>query len=250
MVFLNKILYINPVGTDVFDKPMKDYLDRYKDPDTVIDVTSFKVGPHHLEYYSYDAIIIPYILEEVKKAEKNGYDACVIGCFYDPGLKEAREISNIIVTAPLESSTCIALSLGEKFAIVVGRKKWIPLMMNRVKEYGLEDRLTSFKDIGLGVHDLHKDEKETEKRLYAVIEESLKEGAEVIILGCTAFFGFFKVVQEKYIVPVIDPIIASVKHAEQLIKLKKLCGWSHSKICAYEPPPTSELLAWNLKNLV
>lgn len=245
-----KILYINPVGTDVFDKPMQEYLEKYKDPDTVIGVTSFKTGPHHLEYYSYDAIVVPQILEEVKRAEKNGYDACIIGCFYDPGLKEAREISDVVVTAPLESSTSLALSLGEKFSIIVGRKKWIPLMMSRVREYGLEDRLTSFKDIGLGVHDLHKDEKETERRLYAAVEDSLKEGAEVIILGCTVFFGFYKVVQDKYKVPVIDPIIASLKHAEHLVKLRRLCGWGHSKICTYEPPPASELRAWNLWSLL
>ncbi|MCS7126455.1 MAG: aspartate/glutamate racemase family protein [Aigarchaeota archaeon] len=247
---MGKILYINPVGTDVFDKPMKEYLEQYKNPDNVLHVTSLSKGPKHLEYYSYDAIVIPQILKEVRKAEKEGYDACIIGCFYDPGLKEAREVGNIIVTAPLESSTTLALSLGEKFAIIVGRKKWIPLMMNRVKEYGLVDRLTSFKDVGLGVYDLHKDEKDTERRLYKAVEESIQEGAEVIILGCTVFFGFYKVVQEKYKIPVIDPIIASLKHAELLVEAKKLCGWSHSKICSYESPPTSEILSWNLEEII
>lgn len=247
---MGKILYINPVGTNVFDKPMRDYLEQYRDPDSTIHVTSLPKGPQHLEYYSYDAIVVPQILREIRKAEKEQYDACIIGCFYDPGLREAREVSNIIVTAPLESSTTLALSLGEKFAIIVGRKKWIPLMMNRVKEYGLQDRLTSFKDIGLGVYDLHKDEEETKRRLYEKIEESIREGAEVIILGCTVFFGFYKVVQEKYKIPVIDPIIASLKHAELLIQLKKFCGWGHSKICSYEPPPTTERLSWNLEEIL
>ncbi|MEM2860607.1 MAG: aspartate/glutamate racemase family protein, partial [Nitrososphaerota archaeon] len=204
------ILFINPVGTSIFDKPMKDYLDLYRDSTTNLDVTSFNRGPHHLEYYSYDALMIPHILKEIKNAEKKGYDAAIIGCFYDPGLREAREVSNIVVTAPLESSTSLALSLGDRFSIIVGRKKWIPLMMSRIKEYGLKDRLVSFKDIEMGVHDLHKDESETEKRLINSIEESVKEGAEVVILGCTVFFGFYREVQQKFGIPVIDPIVASL----------------------------------------
>ncbi|MCS7146346.1 MAG: aspartate/glutamate racemase family protein [Nitrososphaerota archaeon] len=245
-----KILYINPVGTDLFDTPTKKYLETYVDRETSIDVVSFESGPHHLEYYSYDALMVPRILREVKRSEKDGYDACVIGCFYDPGLREAREISNIVVTAPLESSASIALSLGDKFSIIVGRKKWIPLMMSRVKEYGLRDRLTSFKDIEMGVHDLHKDERETERRLFKVVGESIEEGAEVVILGCTVFFGFYRQIQEKYNIPVIDPIVAAVKQAEQLVKLKEFCGWSHSRIYSYSPPPTSELQKWNLSDLL
>ncbi len=245
-----RILFINPVGTSIFDKPMKDYLEGYKDPSTNLDVVSFKWGPHHLEYYAYDALVVPQILKEVKKAEKEGYDACIIGCFYDPGLREAREISNIVVTAPLESSTTLALSLGDKFSIIVGRKKWIPLMMSRIKEYGLKDRLVSFKDIEMGVHDLHKDERETERRLMESVEESVNEGAEVVILGCTVFFGFYREVQTRFGIPVIDPIIASLKHAEHHVRLKELCGWAHSRKYTYEPPPLSELQKWGLTDLL
>jgi allantoin racemase len=245
-----RVLFINPVGTSIFDKPMKEYLEEYIEPSTKLDVVSFKSGPHHLEYYAYDALMVPHILSEVKKAEREGYDACIIGCFYDPGLREAREISNIVVTAPLESSTTTALSLGDKFSIIVGRKKWIPLMMSRIKEYGLEDRLVSFKDIEMGVHDLHKDESETERRLMEVVKESVDEGAEVVILGCTVFFGFYREVQKRFGIPVIDPIIASLKHAEQCVRLKELCGWAHSRKYTYEPPPVSELQKWGLTELL
>jgi allantoin racemase len=245
-----KILFINPIGINIFDDPMLKYLEDFKRDDTVLRVSSFEAGPRHLEYYSYDAIVVPRILREIKRAEKDGFDACVIGCFYDPGLREAREISNLVVTAPLESSVNAALSLGDKFSIIVGRKKWIPLMRSRVKEYGLEDRLASFKDIEMGVHDLHKDERETTRRLYSVIEESIKEGSEVIILGCTAFFGFFKHVQERYRIPVIDPVIAALKHAEYLTELKERCGWGQSRLYTYEKPPESEVRAWGLEELL
>jgi len=242
-----RILLINPVGTSAFDEPKKKYLSQYKRPDTVIDVVSLSKGPLHLEYYSYDALVIPEILKLVKKAEREGYDAVIIGCFYDPGLHEAREITNIVVTAPCESSLHIAATLGNKFAIIVGRKKWIPHMMRNVIDYGLKDKLQSFKTVDLGVHDLHKDEEETKRRLIKVAREAVNEGAEVIILGCALFFGFFKELQEIIGVPVIDPLIAALKYAELLTEVKKLAGWTHSKVCEYEPPPEREIKEWGLE---
>jgi allantoin racemase len=247
---MKKILYINPVGTNIFDKPMKDFLEKYKDDETVIEVTSFSRGPQHLEYYSYDAIIMPDLLKTIKKAEKEGYDAAIIGCFYDPGLHEAREISEkIIVTAPAESSFHIASTLGDKFAVIVGRKKWIPLMERNVRNYGFKDKLVSFKSVELGVYDFHKDVEETKKRIVRASQEAIEEGAEVIILGCTVLFGFFEELQKILGVPVVDPIIAALKYAEFLIDLKRKAGWFFSKKYSYEPPPTEEILKWNLSEL-
>ncbi len=244
---VTRILFINPIGTSAFDEPMKKYLEEHKRPDTEIEVVSLAKGPLHLEYYSYDSLVIPEILRIVRRAEKEGFDAAIIGCFYDPGLHEAREVSSIVVTAPCESSLMIAASLGHKFSIIVGRKKWIPLMMRNVVAYGMKDRLASFKSIELGVYELHKDEAETKRRLIAASREALADGAEVIILGCTIFFGFYKELQKIIGVPVIDPVIASLKYAELLVEVKKLAGWGHSKVCEYEAPPETEIKSWGLE---
>ncbi len=246
MIGKNKILFINPVGTSIFDEPMKEYLNEHKMDSTEIEVTSFQSGPLHLEYYSYDSLVIPDILKKVRWAEKEGFDASIIGCFYDPGLYEAREVSNIIVTAPAESSMMIASSLGHKFSIIVGRKKWIPLMERNVINYGMRDRLASFESIDLGVYELHKDEEETKRRLINASKEAVNKGAEVLILGCTIFLGFYRTLQKEIGVPVIDPVVAALKYAELLLELKRVSGWSHSKIGEYESPPTKEVDEWGL----
>jgi hypothetical protein len=46
---------------------------------------------------------------------------------------------------------------------------------------------------------------------------------------------------------VIDPAIAAVQQAEQLIDLRDQFGWSHSKVGGYESPPPSEIVAWRLR---
>jgi allantoin racemase len=72
------------------------------------------------------------------------------------------------------------------------------------------------------------------------------DGAEVIILGCTATYGFYEELQKELAVPVIDSMIASLKTAEFAAELASRLGWSHSKIGGYESPPREDYLAWRL----
>ncbi len=249
-----KILWINPVGGVEFNEPIKNLLEEIKQEDTEVTVVSLanrwgkKIGPKHVEYHFYEEMVLPYTLAEIKWAEKNGFDAAVIGCFYDPGLDTAREIvDDMIVTAPAEAAMAIAMSLGHKFSIIVGRRKWIPQMENNVIKYGLKDRLASFRSVGLGVLDFHRDEKKTAEIIKREARKAVEEdGAEVILLGCTIQFGFYKELQEEIGVPVIDAVIAPFKYAEFLVELKKRFGWKHSKIGGYETPPFEEMDSWNV----
>jgi allantoin racemase len=76
-----KVLWINPVGSDPFDQPIKEFLETVKAPNTEIDVVSLKRGPMHLEYHYYEALILADTLHMVKRAELDGYDAAVISRF-------------------------------------------------------------------------------------------------------------------------------------------------------------------------
>jgi len=128
----NRILFINPFKGEIFDQPIKAFIEKEKRSDTDVEVVSLKRGPEHLEYHYYEALTLVDTLKTIKHAEKEGYDAAVIGCFYDPGLREAREITNsIVITAPAEAAMHIATTLGHQFSIIVGREKWIRFSSGR-----------------------------------------------------------------------------------------------------------------------
>jgi len=243
-----KILWINPIATADYDQALQEWIDEAKRPETQVDVVSLGRGPKHLEYHYYGALILTDVLHLVKRAEKEGYDAAIPGCFYDPGLREAREITDrIVVTAPAEASMLIAAALGHRFSILVGRKKWIPKMHENVVNYGLLERLASFESVDLGVEDFQKDKEETERRLTEAAQRAVEEKlAEVIILGCGLQYGFYQVLQKKLGVPVIDAVVAAVKYAEMGIELRQRFGWGHSKRYEYESPPTEEIKIWEL----
>jgi len=67
----------------------------------------------------------------------------------------------------------------------------------------------------------------------------------VIVLGCTAEFGFFEQLQDDLGVPVIDATVAPFKYAELLGELARI-GWRPSEVGGYAPPPRAELEAFGL----
>ena len=120
-------------------------------------------------------------------------------------------------------------------------------MEENIIKYGLKDRLASFRSINMGVLEFQVKKNETERKLIEEGKKAVEEdGAEVLILGCTVEFGFYKKMQKELNVPVIDATIAPLKYAEFLIDLKRSAGIWHSKKGKYESPPIDEILEWKL----
>lgn len=243
-----RILYIDPVGVEVVAEGQH-FLSSQKRDETELAMVALPRGPEHLEYRYYEALVLVDILHLVQEAEQQGFDAAVIGCFYDVGLQAAREMAEqMVVVAPCEASVHIAATLGDKFSVIVGRRKWVPEMRENVIRYGMGERLASFKSVDLGVLEFHQDEEETARRFIQVGREAVeRDGAEVLILGCTATYGFYRKLHQVLGVPVIDSMIAAFKTAEFAAELKNRFGWSHSKIGGYESPPAEEFGSWRLE---
>ncbi len=218
-----------------------EWLQDHAEPSTIVEGTWFDSGTPHLEYEFYEHLAVHKIIEKTVKAEKAGYDAVVIGCFYDPGLWEARELVRIPVVGVCEASLHVASMLtAGKFSILVGRRKWIPKMAANVKKYGFESRIASWRILNLSVPDM-RDKEKTQRAILrearAAVEEDL---AECVILGCTGMIGQAKRAQEELGIPVLDPVLMGLKIAELRAILWKKYKISHSKIGGYEAPPKEE----------
>jgi len=232
-----KILFIIPCGTDIYDEPCRRTIEEVKRADTEVKIVHLCQGPPHVEYHYYEHIVMDETLKLVKNAEKENYDAVVIDCFYDLGLREARELVKIPVVSIGEVSYHIASMLGHKFSVIVGRRKNIPKMYDNLVTYGLERKLASFRYVNMNPIEMVK---YPEKLKEAIIREAKKaveeDGAEVIILGCGAQTGLAKELMKILNVPVIDPVAVTIKVAEAMAELYKKIGLSHSKIGGYEAP--------------
>jgi len=213
------------------------------DPSTIVELSPFRQFLPHLEYEFYEHVAVSDILEKAMKAEEQGYDAAIIGCFYDPGLREARELVSMPVIGVCEASVHIASMLGHRFSILVGRRKWIPKMRDNIRIYGVESKVASWRVLDLTVPDM-RDKERTERAVLREASAAVGEDeAEVVVLGCTGMFGQAKKAQESLGIPVLDPVVVGVKVAEALASLYRKFGISHSKKFGYESPPRQEFEA-------
>jgi len=240
-------MYLSPVAhRPGHDELFADMVRARKQPSTEVHVTCLPdtAGKfNHVEFRSYEAMVTPHIIRGVRAASKEGFDACVIGCFYDTALKDAQEVSgDMIVTAPCVASCDIASALCNRFGIIVGRQKWVHQMHSTVVANGYENRLSGFYPVGLGVTEFQQDHAITADRLMqAGRKVVLEDHAEAIILGCTMEIGFNATMAKALDVPVIDPATAAFLRAEHLGSHKAACGWIPSRKYSCEAPSEIEM---------
>lgn len=246
-----RIRVIEPIGTGYYVPHTAAEAAKITNPGTEVEVVSL-TNPHcqhHLEYHAYEGLVTADIVKVMYDTGRQGFDAAVIACFYDPAIREAREISgNTVVTAPCQASLEAVASLANRFSILVGRRKWIDRMNERVHQYGYGARLASFRPLNMGVEEFQRDRNETARRMIAEGRRAIEEdGAEALILGCTIEYGFYQDLQKELGVPVIDAVYAAIKRAEHLAELKQRFGWGPSRVGSCEAPPEdAELKPWGV----
>jgi len=221
------ILVLNPVSTDIWNELTYSYCRKIVSSDTEIHVRNLSNGPKAIEYDYDREIAAPYVVEEVIKASREGFDAVVINCFDDPGLDAAREVSDKLVLGIGETSIMAALLLGHRIAIISPGRQSIPIYHRRAMALGIEKRVVHIAGIDIGVLDIRRDLDKVKETLLGEIERSIRDhAAEVVVLGCGGFIGLAEELSIRANVPVIDPTMVTVKLAESLIGLRL----RHSKV--------------------
>ncbi len=222
-----RILALNPIISDMFDAFDAEYLDARAGPQFDVAVESLEFGTETIESEYDDALVAPYIVDRVVSAEKRGFHAAIIDCFFDPGLAAAREATDLVVTGPGESAMLTALTLGDTFSILdVGAstlKRYLPPV--RVRKLGLASRFVSQWGTGITVKSIRGDA-ELAGKITRVAKRLLEaDEPDVLILGCTGLSKVAELVATRLPVPLVDPQIAALRMAESLV----LSGLKHSR---------------------
>jgi len=189
-------------------------------------------GSSSIENMYDDAIVAPYILQKVKWAEKNGFDAVVIDCFLDPALDAARELVQIPIFGACQSSTSLAVRLGGRFSVIGILEDMDRAIRGNIAKYGLSEKLISIPVINVSVLDIAKKHEEVVKIAVETIEKAIRiDGAYSVVFGCTGMSPIVDSVQEQLSnkginIPVIEPLRAAVYDAIA----STMMGVSHSKV--------------------
>lgn len=196
-------------------------------------------GPPSIESEYDEALAVPDTIIRAIEAERAGADAIIIDCMGDPGLKPAREVVKIPVLGPAESSMHLAAMLGQKFSVVTVLNSVRPMLTNLARIYGVHEKLASILVVDVPVLELEARFAEVQQRLAETALLAVeRDGADVIVLGCTGFLGCADAISRHlaangYDIPVIDPIPATACMAEAVVK----AGLRHSKRTYAAPRP-------------
>jgi len=167
------------------------------------------------------------------------YDAFVVGCFGDPGVRAARELIDKLVVGPAQASLNLASQLADDFVIVSPLEGTVILTKHMVKAYGFDDYVTSIVPAEIPVVDFIENREKASKKLTGIISAALKEyGGGAVVLGCMSM-GYALVdelVKDMLKVPVINPVKASLVTTEAILSL----GLKQSKV-SYPNPNYSKL---------
>lgn len=224
------IRVVTPVTTH--DPQTLASLERLTRPGLVLTAVEIERGPPSIESEYDEALAVPDTLRRIVEAERDGIDAVVIDCMGDPGLQPARELVSIPVLGPGQLSLHTAAMLGESFSFITVLERIRPLFARMARNYGVWDRVSSFRSIGIPVLELGSD---MNRLTRCLCDESLRavreDGASVIVLGCTGFVGLandiavFLHAETGIRIPVIDPIPLAILTAAAWVTT----GISHSQ---------------------
>jgi allantoin racemase len=241
MVFPMKILVVANSTSSKNIGIKKEALQSVARPDTIVEIQGLRARnptlPESTEYYNRRMLYVPKIVEAVREAEHEGYDAVLLDCFLNPGLEEAREAVKIPVVGAGQASMLLASTLGHSFAVVSTISNGIVPAKDLAKLYGVYDKVVSWRSAEISVQEMHKiSEDEIIEAIFKEAKEAVeRDGAEVVVLGCSGIPSID--LQEKLGVPVIDSGIVGFKTAELMADLYLKVGLTHSKKIAYSPPP-------------
>lgn len=221
-----KLLVINPVGTEAWNNLVLEYSRRVLSPDVEPVVRHIRGAPLYIETEYEKELAAPLVVREVIRANQEGFSGVIINCFDDPGLEASREVSEIPVLGIGETSLMVALLLGYSVAIISVGRDCRTLYRRRASQLGIEKRVVYVSCINVPILDLRKDVEKVVKLLVEEVEQAMRQGVDVAVLGCSGLIGLANVVSRSTGIPVVDPTLVTLKVAEALLKL----GLKHRKV--------------------
>lgn len=242
-----------PEAWPAYNAALRRVLANAADPGTEIAIHGItKRGGIGDQYRSLEFIETIEVLENVARAEAEGFDAVLLGNIADPGLRAAREMATVPVLGLCESALLTACQMGVSVGLVVSNDKHHTKIVENVALYGLSTRVAAVERMRVDrLVDLDAafNAGETRDRILdqfaAAATRCIERGAEVVIPAvgvAMVLLAEAGITDAGGGVPVLNGSVALLKAGEAAVKLNRLMGGRFtSRRGAYAQPPASQI---------
>ena len=221
-------------------------VEKAADPGTEVYIQGIResagIGVHYrfLEYHDTREVIY-----NAMRAEREGYDAFLIGNASDAGIEIAREVTNIPVLGLTECSLLATCMMGGgKLGLITVSDKWTPRIMDNVRRLDMERRVVGAEGLETTPIELKKAMVDDLRRdgviadFLASARRLLDKGAEFIVCegGDVIVFLAEAGIYEVDRAPVINGIVELIKMSETAVKLRRHTGRFTSKRFGFGAP--------------
>ncbi len=242
-----------PDAWPAYNAALRRMLENAADPGTSFEIHGIeRRGGIGDQYRSLELIETIEVLENVARAEEQGFDAVLLGNIADPGLRPAREMASMPVLGLCESALFTACQMGATIGLVVSNDKHHGKVVENVALHGLTSRVTCVERMRVDrLVDLDAafSPGEVRERIIGQFLEAaavcVAKGAEVVIpavgvaMVLLADAGIHEAGRGT---PVLNGAVALLKAGEAAVKLNRLMGGRFtSRRGAYAQPPAGQI---------
>lgn len=170
---------------------------------------------------------------------KDDYDAFVVGCFGEPGVRSLRELTDKPIVPTAAPTLHTAAQLGTRFSVLTILDSTEPKAREQVHEHHLTSQLASVRVVDAPVLSVDHESDSLVDRMRETGRLAVEEdGAEVVIPGCASlsFMQAHEDLTESLGIPFLDPVRIGLATAQMWAQH----GISHSP-AAYHPAPREKL---------
>lgn len=230
---------------------LQDHAVRVCAPDTTVEVHGVRPGSYPSALTPIEATRFPWsihvlasqIAYNAAQAERQGFDAMAISCFFDPGLREARSLVDIPVVSMCETALMLGTSLGGRFGLIGLEGEQTFALRDLATRYGATERVVATLPLDPPVTEaelecVYDGGGDLEQRLEGVAQVAVAHGADLIVPaeGVLNTSLVRRGIRTLAGVPVLDAYGTLLCYAEMLVRLRRSTGTEVSHAGAYGRP--------------
>jgi len=204
-----RLLVLNPNSNESVTRGMARSLGPLAvDLDVGVDCHTLPHAPFGIETDDDIATVGPMVIDWLGR--HGGYDACIIACYSDPGLEDARAQLAVPVLGIHESAVRHCAERGWRFGVLALGPESIERHAAYVAGLGYADMHAGEWPLCISVDEAANDPRTLDRIVAGGRALLAGTGADCLVLGCAGLAAWRDAAEQALGVPVIDPLIAAV----------------------------------------